>query len=405
MKPIGLAKRLSVLAVTSLLGLSLAGCNSDPGSLGSQTAGGDMGVGAAGGAGAGGSRGPISEPLIILLDASVGSTNGGASGTGGAPATPTDDANCGVQISRTTKQPTDVLLVVDRSGSMTFSIAEDCCCSDACTSSTGTPTCSSTTICTARWPALTSAIDTTITQATEINWGLKLFSSPPQGGRRQSDACTVNTGVEVSIGTGSARSVQTQIASISADGSTPTAKAITAATSYLQTVNDPNTKVILLATDGEPNCKASARDTSASDVGGTTTAIQAALAAGFKVYVIGIGPSVGDLDNFAKAGGTDKYYPATSANDLVADLAAISKAVASCTFAMSQTPPDPDNVAVYLNGNLAKKDDPDGWSFGSNSQTVVLNGIACDQITSGASSNVQVLFGCPNQVPPDQIVY
>jgi uncharacterized protein YegL len=400
MELIGLEKRLLGLAATLLLGLLLSVCNSSPGTVVGQSAVGVGEGGAAGGAGAGGGTGPLSQPLIDL-DASVVSGNGG---TGGAPAAPTSDANCGMQTSSTIKQPTDVLLVLDRSGSMSFDIAEDCCCSTTCTSSTGMSMCSNRTNCTPRWPALTSAIDTTMTQATGIEWGLKLFSSQTQTGRRQTDGCAVNPGVEVGIGSGSTSAVQTQIANVSADGGTPTANAITTATSYLQTVNDPNAKVILLATDGEPNCKVGARDTTTSDVDGATTAIQAALAAGFKVYVIGIGPSVGDLDNFAKAGGTDHYYPATSASDLVSALAAISKAVASCTFAMSQTPPDPSNMAVYLDGKLIANDPANGWSFGATSQTVMLNGSACNAITSGAASKVQVLFGCAGQAPPDQII-
>jgi hypothetical protein len=70
---------------------------------------------------------------------------------------------------------------------------------------------------------------------------------------------------------------------------------------------------------------------------------------------------------------------------------------------MSQLPPDPNNVAVYLDGKLIAQDQANGWTFGATSQTVMLNGSACDAITSGAASKVQVLFGCAGQAPPDQI--
>ena len=72
----------------------------------------------------------------------------------------------------------------------------------------------------------------------------------------------------------------------------------------------------------------------------------------------------------------------------------------TCTFALAQTPPDPNNVAVYLDGNLMRKDDPNGWSFGATSQTVVLTGTMCDAITAGTATQVQVLFGCPGSLPP-----
>ena len=372
MKRIGVAERVARASVSLIVGLSFAACSSSRG-IENSGGGGQSGYNP----GAGGVSG-----------------NGGASDSGTSPTTPTADANCGVQSSNTTKLPTDVLLILDRSGSMSESIASDCCCTSTCRNITGIQSCSDTSNCTQRWPAVTSAVQSTMSATTSINWGLKLFSSPSQ-----SDACGVNQGVEVQVGSGSANAIQTSITGVSPNGNTPTASAISAATSYLKTVTDPNTKVILLATDGEPNCKAGSRS-STSDVDGTVTAIGAALTAGYKVYVIGIGPSVGNLDNFAQAGGTDHYYPATSAQDLADALAAISKAVSSCTFEMAQTPPDVNNVAVYLDGALVTKDSTNGWSFGANPETVLLNGTTCEKITSGAATKVQVLFGCPGQQPP-----
>jgi hypothetical protein len=384
MKHAILVERFTRVTVSLLASVALLACG-DSGTLG----GSDKLAG-------GGATG--SSVAISLPDASLAGGGGaGGAGTGTPGPAPTGDANCGTQTSSTTKTPTDVLLVLDRSGSMNFSIAEDCCCSNSCRQAVSIKLCASTSNCTERWPALTSAVDTTVRNTTGINWGLKLFST-----RGAADSCSVGNGVEVSTG-GGAAAVESAIANASPLGSTPTAKAITAATAYLQTVNDGNNRVILLATDGEPNCKAHATDPSTSDVDGTTAALQAALAAGFRAYVIGIGPSVGNLDNFARAGGTDHYFPATSAADLVNALAAISKAVSSCTFTMSQSPPDSNNVAVYLDGKLVAQDAANGWTFGTNSQTVMLNGSACSAITSGTASKVQVLFGCAGQAPPDQI--
>jgi len=322
----------------------------------------------------------------------------GGAGTGATGPAPTGDANCGTQTSSASKTPTDVLLVLDRSGSMNFSITEDCCCTAICQQTVKFKLCANTGSCTERWPALTAAVNTTVKNTSGINWGLKMFST-----RGAVDSCTVSDGVEVGTG-GGAAAVESAIAAASPLGSTPTAKAITTATAYLRAVNDGNNRVILLATDGEPNCKPGSSDPSTADVAGTTAALQAALAAGFKAYVIGIGPSVGNLDNFARAGGTDHYFPASSADDLASALAAISKAVSSCTFTMSQLPPDPNNVAVYLDGKLIARDAANGWTFGTTSQTVMLSGNACDAITSGtATSKVQVLFGCAGQAPPDTI--
>ena len=379
MKKVVLSMIVAGTAIVSSVGLFFVGCDSTPPPVG---AGGTKG----GSVGAGG--------VVINTSPTGQGGSGGSLSTGLAP---TGDANCGTQTSGTSQEPADVLLVLDRSGSMNESIAEDCCCNNTCANATGSKLCTSTSNCTERWPALTSAVNATLTSTPGIRWGLKLFSSPNSSGRNSS--CNVNTGVEVPISATAATTIQTQIAGVTPANNTPTAAAITEATKYLKTVTDPNNKVILLATDGEPNCKANG-GSSDSDVPGTVTAIAAALTAGFKVYVVGIGPSVGNLDNFAQAGGTDKYFPATSPQDLASALAAISKAVATCTFALEKTPPDVNNIAVYLDKNLVTKDAANGWSFGANSLTIVLNGTTCDKIMSGAASTVQVLFGCAGIAPP-----
>jgi hypothetical protein len=375
MKQIILANCRAGMVVSLLLGISVATCSSSSSDV----------VGTTPPSGSGNTTGSFK------FDGSPPSSGGGGS-------TLTDGAVCGLQTKQASRGVTDVLLVLDRSGSMSESIAEDCCCSSACSSATRAGMCSNTSSCTERWPALTSAVTATIGQTVDIEWGLKFFSTPPQAGSDQRDTCAVNNGVEVGVAAGSAGSIQTAIAGVTPGANTPTARAITVATTYLQGVQDQNNRVILLATDGEPNCKGGSG--SGSDVPGTVTAIGAAKAAGFNVYVIGIGPSVGNLDNFAQAGGTNHYYPATSPADLAKALAEISTQVTSCTFVMSEAPPVPEDVAVYIDGKLVPKDPANGWSFGANSQTIVFNGAACDSLKSGAASAVQVVFGCPGVPPP-----
>jgi hypothetical protein len=326
--------------------------------------------------------------VVVKLDGSTG-PQGGNSGTSGS--TPTGDANCGAVTSNTQHMPADVLLVLDRSGSMNESMSEACYCDPANASGGGAKACADTANCTTRWQAVTSALSGTLTATGDIRWGLKLYTSNGSG-------CTVSNGVEVAISATGAAGIQSRISSTSPGGNTPTAQAIAAATAYLKTVSDANNKVILLATDGEPNCASGGSGT--PNVPATVDAITAAKTAGYPVYVIGIGPSVGNLDNFAQAGGTDKYFPATSAADLTSALTAISTAVTTCTFNSPTPPPDPNNVAVYLDKNLVTKDAANGWSFGATNQTIVLNGNSCDLVTSGKATAVQILFGCPGVDPP-----
>ena len=304
----------------------------------------------------------------------------GAGGSGGGGSTGTADASCGSVTSNTSHVAADILLVLDRSGSMDYSILAD-------------SNCNGVAGCTARWPALTSAVDAALAStASSINWGLKLYSSTGNG-------CTVSNGVEVPISTTAQAAIPTLIGNTTPGGNTPTAQSIQAATAYLKTVTDGNNHVILLATDGEPTCAPGSSSSSTSNVQGTVDAITAADQAGFPVYVIGIGPSVGNLDNFAQAGGTGHYYPASSPADLTSAFAAISQAVTTCTFVSPTAPPDPNKVTVYLDKNLVPKDATNGWSFGATSKTIILNGTTCAAVTSGAASTVQLLFGCAGSTP------
>lgn len=300
------------------------------------------------------------------------------------------DSNCGQITSKTVRQPVDVLLVLDRSGSMELSIAEDCYCSEA-QAGRGSRLCDDTANCSTRWQTVSSALEATLSSTPDIQWGLKLFSTAGQ------PACTVSKGVEVAIAAGNADAIQAEITSTTPADRTPTAAAITAATAYLETLTDNHKRVILLATDGEPNCAAGARSQDTSDVQGTVAAISAASDAGFVTYVIGIGPSAGNLDNFAEAGQTGQFYPATTPADLANVLSSISKLVGSCSFTSDEEPPDPENIAVYVNGEKVEQDADNGWTFGATSREIVLTGDYCAQMSTGDAADVQILFGCPGQ--------
>jgi hypothetical protein len=113
------------------------------------------------------------------------------------------------------------------------------------------------------------------------------------------------------------------------------------------------------------------------------------------VYVIGIGPQAAltNLQSFAVAGGTTNYYPATSPQALADAFSKITQAATTCTFALSQTPSDPNNLAVYFNNNLVPKDGSNGWIFGSTSNQIVFTGTLCDSVKANPTVTVEAL-GC-----------
>jgi hypothetical protein len=354
----------------------MGGCNSSNGLVGAQGQAGNGGNG----------------KVSLKTDANPNSGPGQDDAGSPTPPPPTNEVNCGSTTSDTKRMPADVLLVLDRSGSMAWSTEKD---------DVG---CAKDPTCVTRWAALTAAVKATLdSTAGNITWGLKLFSTPGLG------SCDVSGDPEVPVAASSVPLIQAQMAASGPSSNTPTAQAVVAATAYLQKVQDGNQKFILLATDGEPNC-ANMLQKSTPNVDGTVKAIQAAKAAGFLTYVIGIGPSVGNLDNFAQTGGTSRSYSALSPEQLTAAFATISKAVTTCTFSLATPPKDPNNIAVYLHyeatatvpahGELVSADPANGWSFGATQQTIILNGTSCDAITTQAASSVEIMFGCPGVAPP-----
>ena len=173
--------------------------------------------------------------------------NGGgsrrSSGTGGrtgvtvdaAPPIPTMDANCGSTRNPTTRQPPDLLLVFDRSGSMAEDPATGQSCMPAAT-------------CPSKWNQATAAVNMAVANSqTTIRWGLKLFST-------NGNNCNVNAGVQVNIGLNSANAIAGALAGAGPAGATPTTLAMTRAGDYLAGLTTPNPRFIVLVTDGQPTC-------------------------------------------------------------------------------------------------------------------------------------------------------
>jgi len=345
-----------------------------------------------------GSAGGTAGTPTIKLDGSISSSQGGAGGSGTSSAPPSEDANCGSQTSTTTREPPDVLLLLDRSASLFYTIEQDCFCSDEDAAASGTTNyrlCDDTANCSTRWSAVKPAVIDTVSNSKDVQWGLKFFPTP------DAPQCSVSPDMEVPIGPDTADAVKSQIENATLALSTPTSAALKAASDYLKTVDDNRPKFILLATDGEPNCARG--QIMNSDVPGASQAAKSSYDAGYPVFVVGIGPNLGNLTQIASSGGTNDYYPVSSPDDLVKAFADISKLIASCTFTLDEVPPDINNVGVYLDKNLVQKDSVNGWSFGGGNRTIQLNGEACEMVTSGQATEVQLLFGCPGVPPPANI--
>ncbi len=340
--------------------------------------------------GAGGNKAIVTLPTT----AGTGGSAGLSSGTDNAvPASA--DANCGIQTSAATPQPVDLLLLLDRSGSMADDIATDNPCTGGLGGRFGAAPCSP------KWPAMTSSLNQVLASSpAAVQWGLKFFSSP------KGQACTVSPGADVAVGPNTAAKIQAAMAGTSPENNTPTMAAINAAVAYFGAVNDSLAHYVLLATDGLPNCDPGTSgvvtNTSVNDA---ANAIAAAFNAGMKTYVVGIGASAGNLDDFARAGGTGHYFPATSPDQLTAALGSIVVAVTSCTFTMAAVPPDPNNLGVYLDKNTrVPANAENGYSLGADGTTVTFSGSFCDGIRNGTYQVMQVYFGCPSGASPPEVI-
>lgn len=366
---------------------SIDACSSSSGSVGDPSSG----AGATGGQGGGG----------INLNGSGGAPGTGASGdggsavggsTGGTPA-----ATCGTTTITPNKAPVDVLIVLDRSDSMGYSITGDCYCQAG---SNPGQTCNPVpSNCTDRWSAVTAAVTQTVTANPSVNWGIQLFSSPT------GPSCSVSFVPQVAVASGTGAQIQTLLDGTKLALYTPTAAAVNAATVYLQSLTDPYSHYVLLATDGEPNCKGGQANAD-DDMPATVAAVTAAANSGYPVYVVGIGPTqaLSNLDQLAAAGGTDHYYRADSAQALTTAFGAITKIVSTtCTFRTPTAPPDDSKVAVYVDKALVTQSASDGWTFGASSSDIVLTGSYCTDMLSGVTSLVEIVFGCKDYIPPSII--
>jgi hypothetical protein len=299
---------------------------------------------------------------------------------------PSVPRNCGVSTSvRSVRPVADVLIVLDHSTTMRWSLTEDAACR------------AEDTECSSRLAALTSAIETLIADNPNIHWGLEIFPAP------NSSSCAVSPLPQVEVGPASADAISAQFSALVSEPSTPTTAALEVATSYLKSLNDENSKAILLATDGLPTCNGSSR--TRDDLAGAVIAATAAKEAGFPVYVIGIGPGVSNLNSLALAGGTRSHYPVTSIRGLNDALGSIAKVVSLCTFKADKAPSNRDLVYVYVDQQPVARDPENGWIFDASdatSATIALTGASCQSMLAETTSTVEIVqYECAASVAQD----
>jgi hypothetical protein len=380
-------------------GSTRTGAGGQP-SGGTGGAGGAAGHGGSGGGGAGGRGATGGSIPNIIIDASVSD----------GPVGPNPDANCGARSKTAMKVAPDILILLDRSGSMNDDVNNQMCRPDGGGAGAATGCGASS-----KWAQVAPAIMQVVSDTeADVNWGLKFF--PDNSG----NTCSVSTTAAVDVAPRNAASIATAImGATSTNGGvvgyngTPTRSAETGAVTYLQTLTDTGPKIILLATDGLPTCPASGMGASGDDSAAAPPAVAAALTAGFKPFVVGISTTGGgaadvtlskmaDAGGLPRAGMTPSYYPVSNTGDLAAAIRTLIGVAATCTFQIGPNPSTDgttglDHIDVLGDGNPISRDPShaNGYDYtDSTMQSIQVYGPLCDQIMSGAIKDVTVAFRC-----------
>ncbi len=306
---------------------------------------------------------------------SVEPNGGGGGGGGGGPGGNGADAGAAPscdEVRPITVQealPADLLLVVDKSGSMKDSIGGQ-----------------------QKWAVMRGALQSTLTSnAQSINFGLMLYPA--------NDSCSAGN-VLSAIAPANTAAVSSALQGVNPEGGTPTHTTLQSALSYYQGISvNSSGRYVLLATDGEPNCR-NANDPSSGSALESIAAVAALKSAGIPTFVLGFGDGVNalTLQAMAVAGGQNQYYAANSPAQLQVALDSIADQLAlpDCSFVLGESPSDPTRLRVFFDTAELNRSGlhTEGWDYDAVSNSVTVYGASCTQLQAGSVGEVRVDYGC-----------
>ncbi len=318
-------------------------------------------------------------------------TGTGGNGVGGGCATTTQQAE---------KIPLDMFIMLDQSGSMSTDVGNNV----------------------TRWDAVTTALTTFVQQpqVAGLGVGIQFFALPDNcNSAAYANPLTPDsnnaTGVEIASLPGNATGIVSSIAAHSPHTGTPTSAALQGAVDHAkvwQIANPTHVVVAVFATDGQP----SSCDTNLTNIDNIAST---ALAGPQKIrtFVIGVGPSVANLDGIAAAGGTTSAFIVNSpmATQLFLDaLNAIQGNALPCNFIIPPPPmgqqPDFTKLNVqYTPGNgsppvimpnvanaAACPANGNAWYYDNPTAPtqVILCGGTCNEIKLDPMGKIDIVLGC-----------
>ena len=290
---------------------------------------------------------------------------------------------CGEMNLQSNEIPPNMLIVVDRSGSMDKPTCDGC---------------DRDKIEDAK-DALSLLIDE---GAGKIRFGWMQYPSDRRCG-------TGNVAVE--CGDDTADNIRAMISNLRANGGTPTGDSLENALEYQGLHDESRGNFVLLLTDGMPTCPTGdGEDATEADAQLALDAVTHLKTAGIETFVIGLGEDLnasnpGLLNDMAVAGGRPqdgdiKYYQANSLAQLQTVMSNIGGMVLGCTMSLNPAPDFPAYLWVFFDDETIPRD-PDhvnGWDYDLDHNQITFYGPACDKLRSGQVENLDVVMGCK---PPD----
>jgi hypothetical protein len=309
---------------------------------------------------------------------SAGAASGDNDGRGDDDATGNDSSGgsstvndgkgnvCETLNARADPRPPEVLIVLDRSGSMAGE----------------------------RWDRVIAAIDNVTKSFPEVQFGLSMYPAIGEeldckpGKLDVASSSDSQKPIHDALFADAARAIQDV-------GYTPTASTLRSAATFLSDVLDnPHDRYVLLVTDGQPNCNAAGPVKSSDDLEATLMALTDLENGGVRTYVFGYltAQFATVMDQMAVAGGTEKHYAVEDEATILKAFEQISSSLAPCTFGLENDVPGVEFVRVKLDGKELEYD-ADGFGM-AGARTIELRAKSCATMRDGGHHSVEVTVEC-----------
>ncbi|MBI5528825.1 MAG: VWA domain-containing protein [Deltaproteobacteria bacterium] len=291
--------------------------------------------------------------------------------------------DCGAVEFETTRLAPNVLIVLDRSGSMEREAGGA-----------------------KRWDVAKKAIKTITTRFdADVRFGLATFSACRAGGCSpgtvvvpvaEANAKAINDFLDPLLAIGSPFGTSPWYLCDSGNPETTTGPTLHALLGEPQIQDASRFNAILLVSDGgeSRDCGGPFGDAAATEL--YTQAVPV------ETYAVGFSTDADmtQMDAIATAGGTGKGYYADDEAELMTALETIAAGAIRCDFLLGQNPEDLEKIYVYFNDDPHEipRDPADGWEYDPATNSIHFKGGACDRILGGEVSDIDVVYGCPGPI-------